>query len=259
VDIPSSVEDYAREKVEKLDRYLRKIAKVGSCSSTETPRSFSAEMRLHAEVRGARVVAHVSNEDARAAVDLLMDKMERQLVRLKERRQSRHHKDKKGHSAQPSRRDGRSRRYRRAPRCGTPGDASRGRRRGLELTTTSSMASSDSDRSCTPEASLGSKWRGHAECGIWAPRMTRVRRPRPRVERMARDEEPDGPVRATSELDWRGAALERTSPESRAGASVARGDLGGQRIGRGRTGRSALSSGPGAGREVEGRRRSVQR
>ncbi|MEW6741178.1 MAG: ribosome-associated translation inhibitor RaiA [Planctomycetota bacterium] len=95
VDIPSSVEDYAREKVGKLDRYLRKIAKVEVVLDRNADK-FSAEMRLHAEVRGARVVAHVSNEDARAAVDLLMDKMERQLVRLKERRQSRYHKDKKG-------------------------------------------------------------------------------------------------------------------------------------------------------------------
>jgi putative sigma-54 modulation protein len=88
-EIPSSVEAYARDKVEKLGRYLRRISKVEVVLDRSAER-FVAEMRLHADLKGVRVVAHVMNEDARAAVDLLMDKMERQLVRLKERRRTRH-------------------------------------------------------------------------------------------------------------------------------------------------------------------------
>ena len=83
-------EDYAREKVLKLDRYLRKIAKVEVVLDHDADQHH-VEMRLHADLKGnSDVVAHSKHEDPLAAIDLLMAKMERQLVRLKERRETRH-------------------------------------------------------------------------------------------------------------------------------------------------------------------------
>jgi len=77
------VRDYAYEKAKKVLKYFKNITKVEVILDSAKD-NHSAEMIISA-AKGAPLVGHVVNPDIHAAIDLLVDKMERQLVRFKER------------------------------------------------------------------------------------------------------------------------------------------------------------------------------
>jgi putative sigma-54 modulation protein len=77
------VKNYALEKVKKLDKYYNNITKIEVVLNS-VKEQHSAEAVISVS-RGTRLVGRALHEDARAAVDLVVDKMERQLVRFKER------------------------------------------------------------------------------------------------------------------------------------------------------------------------------
>ena len=93
------VRDYAYEKAKKVLKYFRNITKVQVILDTEKDKH-SAEMIISAS-RGTQLVGHVVHPDIHAAIDLLIDKMERQLVRFKERL-----KDFRGNKVEPPAADG---------------------------------------------------------------------------------------------------------------------------------------------------------
>ena len=77
------IREYAIEKAKKVLKYFKKITKVEVILKTEKDQH-SAEMIISA-ARGNQLVGKTMHEDVHAAIDLLIDKMERQLVRFKER------------------------------------------------------------------------------------------------------------------------------------------------------------------------------
>jgi len=77
------VRDYAEEKTEKLSKYFKNITNVQVILDAEKDQH-SAAMIISVS-RGTQLVGEVVHEDVHAAIDLLVDKMERQLVRFKER------------------------------------------------------------------------------------------------------------------------------------------------------------------------------
>jgi len=77
------VRDYAYDKAKKVFKYNQKITKVEVLLKPEKDKH-SAEMVISVS-RGTQLVGKSLHEDIHAAIDLLMDKMERQLVRYKER------------------------------------------------------------------------------------------------------------------------------------------------------------------------------
>lgn len=77
------IKEYAKEKAKKVLKYFKNITKVEVILDTEKD-NHSAEMIISAS-RGTQLVGQVVHTDIRAAIDLLIDKMERQLVRFKER------------------------------------------------------------------------------------------------------------------------------------------------------------------------------
>jgi putative sigma-54 modulation protein len=77
------VRDYAFEKAKKVLKYYQRITRVEVILKPEKDKH-SAEMIISAS-RGTQLVGKTLHEDIHAAIDLLVDKMERQLVRFKER------------------------------------------------------------------------------------------------------------------------------------------------------------------------------
>lgn len=77
------VKEYALAKAQKILKYQQKITRVEVILKPVKDKH-AAEMIISA-ARGTQLVGKVVHEDIHAAVDLLMDKMERQLVRFKER------------------------------------------------------------------------------------------------------------------------------------------------------------------------------
>jgi putative sigma-54 modulation protein len=77
------VREYAQEKAKKVLKYFKNITKVEVILDTEKDKH-SAEMIISA-TKGTQLVGQVVHPDIHAAIDLLVDKMERQLVRFKER------------------------------------------------------------------------------------------------------------------------------------------------------------------------------
>ena len=87
--VTESLKDYCREKAERLPRLLDSIQSVEIVFDGKEG-VHTAEMIVHS-VGTQPFVASEQHEDAFAAVDLLMDKIEEQLRRHKERRRNRKH------------------------------------------------------------------------------------------------------------------------------------------------------------------------
>lgn len=91
VQVTQATQDYARAKAEKVAKFLKGEVRVEVILDHERER-FQVETIVTGN-RGPVIVAHVQHEDARAAVDLVMDKVQEQLRRTAERR-----KDHRGES-----------------------------------------------------------------------------------------------------------------------------------------------------------------
>lgn len=86
--VHDSVREYAIEKANKLERYNNQIQHIEVVVANEGDRKL-VEMIATSKV-GGKHVAQVEHEDIFAAIDLLIDKMKRQLERTKEK--VKHHK-----------------------------------------------------------------------------------------------------------------------------------------------------------------------
>jgi len=79
--------DYATKHVEKLGRYFTGLRRLELILKQDGRAGFQAELVAHA-VRGKQLAAQGSSVKAMtAAIDAAVDRMERQLVRFKERLQ----------------------------------------------------------------------------------------------------------------------------------------------------------------------------
>ncbi len=93
MQIHDSVREYTTEKANKLERYNNAIQHIEVVVANEGDRKI-VEMIATSTV-GGKHVAQVEHEDIFAAVDLLIDKMKRQLERTKEK--VKHHKHDESH------------------------------------------------------------------------------------------------------------------------------------------------------------------
>lgn len=84
--IPEDARDYARERMQHLEKYFERItsAEVILSVATSRKRSYRAEFVAHA-TRGAILVASAEASDIKAAIDRAQAEMKRELVRHKER------------------------------------------------------------------------------------------------------------------------------------------------------------------------------
>jgi len=93
VDVTESLKDYVHNKFERLTRHFDHVLNIHVILSVEKLRQ-KAEATLH--VNGAKVFADSVHEDMYAAIDGLIDKLDRQVLKHKEKR--RDHRN-NGHKA----------------------------------------------------------------------------------------------------------------------------------------------------------------
>ena len=93
VDITEALRGYVDNKFERLARHFDHVMKVHVVLSVEKLRQ-KAEATLH--VNGADVFADSVHEDMYAAIDSLIDKIDRQVLRQKEKKSNHRNSGHKG-------------------------------------------------------------------------------------------------------------------------------------------------------------------
>jgi putative sigma-54 modulation protein len=88
VDVTDALKNYTEEKLAKLERHFDNITNVHVVLSVEKVKQ-RAEATMH--VSGAELFADADSDDMYAAIDALTDKLDRQLLKHKEKLVSRHH------------------------------------------------------------------------------------------------------------------------------------------------------------------------
>ena len=82
LDVTDAMREYVGEKLGKLERHFDKITNVQVIMQVEKLKQ-QVEATLH--VAGREVVANAEHEDMYAAIDLLTDKLDRQLIKHTEK------------------------------------------------------------------------------------------------------------------------------------------------------------------------------
>ena len=88
VEVTASMEEYVKEKLTRLERHAEPITSGQVTMTVEKDRKI-AEATVH--VSGADLHATASHEDMYAAIDLMVDKLDRQALKHKEKLVSRQH------------------------------------------------------------------------------------------------------------------------------------------------------------------------
>jgi putative sigma-54 modulation protein len=85
LDVTDAMRDYVGEKLARLERHFDKITNVQVIMEVE-----KLKQKIEATLRipGGEVVANAEHDDMYAAIDLLTDKLDRQLKKHKEKQQS---------------------------------------------------------------------------------------------------------------------------------------------------------------------------
>ena len=85
IDITDSMRAYVEEKITKLERHFDHVTNVHVILTVEKNEQ-KAEATVH--VSGNDLFADASNDDMYAAIDALIDKLDRQVIKHKEKVQS---------------------------------------------------------------------------------------------------------------------------------------------------------------------------
>jgi putative sigma-54 modulation protein len=88
LDVTEALKSYVTEKVDRIERHAEHITKVEITLTVEKSRQ-KAEGNVH--VAGADVHASAEHDDMYAAIDAMADKLDRQLVKHREKTISRMH------------------------------------------------------------------------------------------------------------------------------------------------------------------------
>ncbi|MFT7132251.1 MAG: putative sigma-54 modulation protein [Cyclobacteriaceae bacterium] len=82
VDVTDSLRNYVVTKLDKLERHFDKITHMNVILSVDKQRQ-KAESTVH--ISGGEVYADAESDDLYAAIDKLTDKLDRQLIKQKEK------------------------------------------------------------------------------------------------------------------------------------------------------------------------------
>lgn len=103
LDVTPALREYVMTKLERVTRHFDQVVDINVLLSLEKQkekeRRQKAEATLH--VKGRDIYVEHSSEDMYAAIDQLMDKLDRQVVRHKDRVQDHHHDGHKRLDAAP--------------------------------------------------------------------------------------------------------------------------------------------------------------
>ena len=82
IEITDSLRAYVNEKVGRLEKHFERVTDAHVVLSVE--KQFQkAEATIH--VKGNKIFAHAENEDMYAAIDSMADKLDRQIIKHKEK------------------------------------------------------------------------------------------------------------------------------------------------------------------------------
>lgn len=90
IDITDALRDYVNTKLDKLQRHFDHVTNIHVILSVEKLIQ-KAEAKLH--VSGADVFADAAHEDMYAAIDALVDKLDRQLKKHRSKQNNHHRAD----------------------------------------------------------------------------------------------------------------------------------------------------------------------
>ena len=93
LDVTPAIREYVLAKLDRITRHFDQVVDITVLLSIEKPaekeRRQKAEVTVH--VKGKDIFAECTSEDLYAAIDQLMDKLDRQVVRHKDKVQNHHH------------------------------------------------------------------------------------------------------------------------------------------------------------------------
>ncbi len=93
LEVTPALREYVLNKLERITRHFDQVVDVSVLLRVENlrekDRRQKAEVTLH--VKGRDIFVEQANEDLYAAIDELMDKLDRQVMRHKDRLQDHHH------------------------------------------------------------------------------------------------------------------------------------------------------------------------
>ena len=93
LEITPALNNYVKTKLDRITRHFDQVVDIKVLLTVEKQkekeRRQRAEVTLH--VKGRDIFVESANEDLYAAIDQLMDKLDRQVVRHKDRIQDHHH------------------------------------------------------------------------------------------------------------------------------------------------------------------------
>ena len=92
LELTDSLRDYVNAKMERLERHFEKVIDIDVILSVEKLRQ-KAEATVH--INGNNLFANCEDQDMYAAIDSLVDKLDRQLIKRKEKT-SDHHRSEGG-------------------------------------------------------------------------------------------------------------------------------------------------------------------
>ena len=87
VEVTSSMHNYVVEKLQRLQRHSENLFDIQVILSVEKVRQ-KAEATI--QIAGGKIYADTTQPDMYAAIDLLMDKLDRQIIRQKEKSKNHH-------------------------------------------------------------------------------------------------------------------------------------------------------------------------
>ncbi len=89
VEVTDSLRNYVATKLEKLERHFDRITNISVILSVEKQRQ-KAESTVH--ISGGEIYADAEHDDLYAAIDMMADKLDRQLIKKKEKTKDRKHR-----------------------------------------------------------------------------------------------------------------------------------------------------------------------
>lgn len=89
VEVTEALRNYVSQKLERLERHFDRITNMTVILSVEKQRQ-KAESTIH--VSGGEIYADAEHDDLYAAIDMLADKLDRQLIKKKEKKHDRKHR-----------------------------------------------------------------------------------------------------------------------------------------------------------------------
>ena len=87
LEVTQSLKDYVQEKMQKLERHFDQVTSIDVILSVEKQRH-KAEATI--PVNGNKIFANAEDQDMYAAIDALLDKLDRQIIKRKEKTTDHH-------------------------------------------------------------------------------------------------------------------------------------------------------------------------